>query len=112
MPSKRSAKDRAAGQADYATWKITAGADCGSDEVARAFRDDVARCSDMMSPGGSGASHTAMATRALGVAASCGQDERSRAGTLCRDRGTLERCTDTRLVPGDRHRVEGRLSLA
>jgi hypothetical protein len=22
-----------------------------SDEVARAFRDDVARCSDMMSPG-------------------------------------------------------------
>jgi putative transposase len=27
-----------------------------SDEVARAFRDDVARCSDMMSPRGSGAS--------------------------------------------------------
>jgi hypothetical protein len=27
MPTKRSAKDRAAEQADYATWKITAGAD-------------------------------------------------------------------------------------
>jgi hypothetical protein len=26
-----------------------------SDEVAQAFRDDVARCSDMMSPGGQGA---------------------------------------------------------
>jgi mono/diheme cytochrome c family protein len=26
-------------------------------------------------------------------------DERSRAGTLRRDRGTLERCTDARLVP-------------
>jgi hypothetical protein len=27
MPTKRSAKDRAAEQSDYATWKITAGAD-------------------------------------------------------------------------------------
>jgi hypothetical protein len=27
MPTKRSAKDRAAEEADYATWKITVGAD-------------------------------------------------------------------------------------
>jgi hypothetical protein len=52
--------------------------------------------------------HTALATRTLGVAPSRCQDERSRAGTLRRDRRTLERCTDARLVPGDRHRVEGR----
>jgi hypothetical protein len=56
--------------------------------------------------------HTALATRALGVAAGCGQDERDRAGALRRDCRALERRTDTRLVTGHRHRVEGRVPLA
>jgi hypothetical protein len=56
--------------------------------------------------------HAALATRASGVDAGHGQDERSRASGLRRDRGTLERRTDARLVTGDRHRAEGRLGLA
>jgi hypothetical protein len=40
-----------------------------------------------------------LATWALGVAIGCGQDERSRVGTLHRDRGTLERGAGARLVP-------------
>jgi hypothetical protein len=56
--------------------------------------------------------HTALATRASGVATGCGQNERSRADALRRDRGTLEPCTDARLVAGHRHRVENKLSLA
>jgi hypothetical protein len=43
--------------------------------------------------------HTALATRASGVATSRSQDKRSRAGTLRGDRRMLERCTDARLVP-------------
>jgi hypothetical protein len=35
------------------------------------------------------------------------QDERCRAGALRGDRRALERCTDARLVTGQRHRVEG-----
>ena len=48
-----------ASQAEAAAWMAAAAAtsekivvpSADSDEVARAFRDDVARCSDMMSPG-------------------------------------------------------------
>ena len=50
------APDRRRGRAPGGTAKAGARPtikqyNCDSDEVARAFRDDVARCSDMMSPG-------------------------------------------------------------